>query len=114
MLSDKILRLKTIGLPTEWLLYVLRSSWGRFEIERLATGNQESMRNIGQDRIRQIRVPLSPLEELGRSVGEVERHLSVIQAAENIVGGQPETGGAAAPEHPQAGFLRQAGAPGPQ
>ncbi|MBI2917760.1 MAG: hypothetical protein HYY01_07165 [Chloroflexi bacterium] len=43
------------------------------------------MRNIGQDRIRQIRLPLPPIGELGRIVADVERHLSVIQASENVV-----------------------------
>lgn len=58
MLSDKILRFVLTDLiPHEWVLTILRSPWGRHEIERLATGNQESMRNIGQDRIRRIRVP---------------------------------------------------------
>lgn len=47
MLSDKILRFHLIGASAAWLLYVLRSAFGRSEIERLATGNQESMRNIG-------------------------------------------------------------------
>ncbi|MBI2917759.1 MAG: hypothetical protein HYY01_07160 [Chloroflexi bacterium] len=28
MLSDKILRLRIVGLPAEWLLFVLRSPWG--------------------------------------------------------------------------------------
>ncbi len=56
MLSDKILRLEIVvpGLKS-WLLAVLRSKWGRSEIERLSTGNQKSMRNIGQDRLRNIR-----------------------------------------------------------
>ena len=60
MLSDKILRFGFIGIPREWILYVLRSEHGRKEIESLATGNQESMRNIGQDRIRHIRIPILP------------------------------------------------------
>src|SRR5262249_457488 len=55
MLSDKILRFE-LALPdcAQWILSALRSQWGRWEIERLSTGNQESMRNIGQDRIRAI------------------------------------------------------------
>jgi type I restriction enzyme S subunit len=80
MLSDKTLRFKIDKrvLP-EWLQICLRSKFGRDEIERLATGNQESMRNIGQERIRQIRMPLPPLSEQKRIVAEVDRHLSIIR-----------------------------------
>ena len=85
MLSDKILRFTVIEVLQEWLLYYLRSVNGRNEIERLATGNQESMRNIGQDRIREMRFPLPPLAEQRRIVAEVERRLSVVQQAEATV-----------------------------
>lgn len=73
MLSDKILRFRFNGLDPRWALVCLRSKWGRSEIERLATGNQESMRNIGQERIRAIRIPVPPPEEQQRIVAEVER-----------------------------------------
>lgn len=81
MLSDKTLRfrLNKKVLP-EWLQICLRCKFGRDEIERLATGNQESMRNIGQERIRQIRIPLPPLSEQKRIVAEVDRHLSSVHA----------------------------------
>ena len=85
MLSDKILRFTVIQMLQEWLMYYLRSVYGRNEIERLATGNQESMRNIGQERIREIRLPLPPLAEQYRIVAEVERRLSVIHQAEATV-----------------------------
>jgi type I restriction enzyme S subunit len=86
MLSDKILRFSFSAevLPT-WVLYWLRSQFGRREIERLATGNQMSMRNIGQDRIRQIRITLPPLAEQKRIVAEVERRLSVVEELEAVV-----------------------------
>ncbi len=79
MLSDKTLRFKLDEkvLP-EWLQICLRCKFGRDEIERLATGNQESMRNIGQERIRQIRIPLPPLSEQERIVAEVDKHLSSV------------------------------------
>ena len=74
MLSDKTLRFRISPLVNVyWLLTCLRSKWGRLEIERLATGNQESMRNIGQDRIRQIRIPLPPLVEQSRIISEIDR-----------------------------------------
>lgn len=65
MLSDKILRfvLMDEGL-SNWLLTLPRSELGRHYIELLASGNQESMRNIGQERIRQIPVPIPPMSEI--------------------------------------------------
>jgi type I restriction enzyme S subunit len=83
MLSDKTLRFDICPqvLPA-WLLISLRCKFGRDEIERLATGNQESMRNIGQERIRQIRMPLPPQAEQARIVAEVDRHLSIIREVE--------------------------------
>ncbi len=86
MLSDKILRFRFSDqvLP-QWVLYWLRSDIGRKEIQRLSTGNQESMRNIGQDRIRQIAFALPNLEEQRTIVAEVERRLSVIEELEAAV-----------------------------
>jgi type I restriction enzyme, S subunit len=83
MLSDKTLRFEICPqvLP-EWLRVCLRCKFGRDEIERLATGNQESMRNIGQERIRQIRMPLPPMAEQVRIVAEVDRHLSIVREVE--------------------------------
>ena len=85
MLSDKILRLKLRGIPPGWALICLRSPLGRSEIERLATGNQESMRNIGQDRIRQIRIPALSPSDIDTTLAEVDRRLSLADAAERAV-----------------------------
>lgn len=83
MLSDKTLRFTVSkGVLPEWLQICLRCKFGRDEIERLATGNQESMRNIGQERIRQIRMPFPPHAEQARIVAEVDRHLSIIREVE--------------------------------
>lgn len=76
MLSDKILRFHWRDLLPAWALVCLRSDWGRREIERLATGNQESMRNIGQERIRAIRIPVPPTDVQPALVEEVDRRLS--------------------------------------
>ena len=86
MLSDKILRFHlSAAVNPKWVLYWLRSDFGRSEIERLATGNQDSMRNIGQERIRQIAMKLPPLAEQTRIVAEVERRLSVVEELEAVV-----------------------------
>lgn len=68
MLSDKILRLVLVDEELKiWLLTLLRSELGRKYIERLASGNQDSMRNIGQERLRQIPVPLPCSYEITRA-----------------------------------------------
>ena len=83
MLSDKTLRFRIYPrVSPRWLQCCLRSKLGRAEIERLATGNQQSMRNIGQERIRQIRIPLPPLAEQHRIVAEVDRRLSIVREVE--------------------------------
>jgi type I restriction enzyme, S subunit len=64
LLSDKVLRLRLAAPFEGWLYHVLRSPWGRQEIESRSTGNQLSMRNITQESIRRIRIPLPPPHEL--------------------------------------------------
>jgi len=85
MLSDKILRLHAPSEIKEWLLWTLRSPCGREQIQSLCTGNQESMRNIGQDRIRSIKVPLPPLGEQLRITNEVNRCFSILDQVEATV-----------------------------
>jgi type I restriction enzyme S subunit len=81
MLSDKILRLRfTDERMKPWVLRLLRSHQGRAQIESLASGNQDSMRNIGQERIGQIEVPLPPAAEQTRIVAKLEELLSDLDA----------------------------------
>jgi len=82
MLSDKILRLRFVGDVERYILWYLRSAEGRREIESLATGNQASMRNIGQARIRAIRMPVPPLPEQRRIVEAIETNFTKLDAAE--------------------------------
>jgi type I restriction enzyme, S subunit len=91
MLSDKILRFHFAGsLDKRWALLWLKSHFGRREIERLSTGNQESMRNIGQERIRQIQIAVPSLETQSEIINDVERRLSVIDRTEQTLRTQLE------------------------
>lgn len=81
MLSDKILRLKFADDRLKpWVLHFLRSHKGREQIERLASGNQESMRNIGQERIGQIQIPIPPERERQCIVEKLEALLVDLEA----------------------------------
>jgi type I restriction enzyme S subunit len=71
-LSDKVLRLRAKPGWEKWLNIFLNSVDGRSEIESRATGNQLSMRNIGQDAIRNIALPIPPLAEQRRIVARIE------------------------------------------
>jgi type I restriction enzyme S subunit len=82
MLSDKTLRIKFHSGSKVYFLQYLRSHLGRKEIMKRSTGNQESMRNIGQDRIRHILVPVcSPAEmaELETVLEKTFTHLASIE-----------------------------------
>lgn len=83
MLSDKILRFQfsDAAIP-KWILFWLQSDYGRGEIERLSTGNQESMRNIGQNRIKQISLRLPPIKEQQIIVHRVEALFALADSIE--------------------------------
>jgi type I restriction enzyme S subunit len=86
MLSDKILRFTfSKDVSKEFALYYLRSRKGRKQIEMLSTGNQDSMRNIGQEKIRQIEFPFCPIEEQHNIVQEIESRLSVADKMEESI-----------------------------
>jgi type I restriction enzyme S subunit len=85
MLSDKVLRLQAIDKWKRWLLICLRSPLGRFQIENLATGNQLSMRNITQDSLRRIVIPLPSPRERDEAVHRVEQLLGLADAIEKRI-----------------------------
>jgi len=86
MLSDKTLRLKFKScILKRYILFYLRSKKGRTEIQRLSTGNQESMRNIGQEKIKQIEFPLCSLNEQESIVDELEAKLTVCDKIEETI-----------------------------
>ena len=86
MLSDKTLRfIFRKGILKPYVLHYLRSQKGRREIQRLSTGNQESMRNIGQGKIRQIEIPVPSLKEQQLIVDELESKLTVCDKIEETI-----------------------------
>ena len=72
-LSDKVLRIVMRDEIKLWLLYWLRSSYGRSQIESLASGNQLSMRNISQANLKLIQVNLPKQDEIDEIVRRVEK-----------------------------------------
>ena len=81
MLSDKILRIMLADDLKAWTLWYLRSKEGRAQIEARATGNQLSMRNIGQARILEIEIPLAPDRERLSIVEAIESYLTRLDDA---------------------------------
>jgi type I restriction enzyme S subunit len=71
-LSDKVLRLVMPEYLRPWLLYVLRSPFGRQQIEKLASGNQLSMRNLSRENLKAITVPLPSEDEIDEIVRRVK------------------------------------------
>ena len=86
LLSDKVLRLVLCDvIDSNYILYSLKTSNCRNQIQIMSTGNQDSMRNIGQDRIKKIEIPLPPLTEQQRIVKEIESRLSQATASETYI-----------------------------
>lgn len=86
VLSDKSLRLiPSARVTKQWLLLVLRSPLIRRQIESVATGTSDSMRNISQAKIKELIIPLPPLKHQFALVAEGERYLSLIDGLEPTV-----------------------------
>jgi type I restriction enzyme, S subunit len=78
-LSDKILRLEIAEETKPWLLWFLRSPAGRNAIERSATGNQLSMRNLSQSALRDIEVPWTSDVERREIIRRIETAFAWIE-----------------------------------
>lgn len=65
LLCDKLYRIhtKSSRVHKPYLVQLLRSPPGRFEFERDATGASNSMQNIGQDSVKNVWLPLPPVDE---------------------------------------------------
>lgn len=75
VLSDKILRFRLAPGTEHWLEIVLKSVFGRQQIESRATGAQLSMRNISQDSIRALPIPIPPPLEAAEILRRVSEAL---------------------------------------
>lgn len=85
MLSDKVLRLVMNDEDKPWISIFLRSVDGRREIESRSTGNQMSMRNIGQKALLDIDLPKVPEIEQAEIVKRVDKLFSGADATEKQV-----------------------------
>ncbi len=85
MLSDKVLRLVMHEADKPWLCIFLRSTTGRIEIESRSTGNQLSMRNIGQKALLDIDIPKPTVEEQTEIVRRVEQLFAYADTVEQQV-----------------------------
>ncbi|MBO4165412.1 restriction endonuclease subunit S [Micromonospora antibiotica] len=86
LLSDKSLRLvPSSEIDSAWLLRVLSSSSIRRQISARASGQQDSMRNISQQALLSLDLPLPPLAEQRRIVAAVDIHFSRLDAASHLL-----------------------------
>ena len=86
LLSDKILRLlftdKTIPA---YLNLVNRSPYARKYYSDIATGTSDSMKNVSQEQIKGLLIPLPPLNEQKRIVEKVDQLVSLCDELEKTV-----------------------------
>jgi type I restriction enzyme S subunit len=82
MLSDKVLRLVMDEIEKKWLDYYFRSPMGRTQIENGSSGNQESMRNIGQKALMAIILNNPPLDEKKEIIRRVESLFTMADTVE--------------------------------
>ncbi|MBW8485961.1 restriction endonuclease subunit S [Actinomadura parmotrematis] len=86
LLSDKSLRLvPSASVDHRWLVFLLSSPDIREEISRKATGTKDSMRNISQNSLKEIVVPVPPTVEQHRIVAALEDHLSLLDGAVDLL-----------------------------
>ena len=79
-LSDKVLRLVVSESSKRWINYALKSPALRKDIQDASSGNQLSMRNLSQDRLRGLRLPLAPLAEQQRIADKLDAVVARVDA----------------------------------
>jgi type I restriction enzyme S subunit len=79
-LSDKVLRLVVHEPAKRWINYALKTPELRKEIETASSGNQLSMRNISQEKLRGLRMPVAPEAEQVRIADKLDAVLARVDA----------------------------------
>jgi type I restriction enzyme S subunit len=78
-LSDKVLRLVVETEETKkWINYAVKTAESRKKIEGASSGNQLSMRNIGQEKLKAIEIPLAPLAEQKQIAAKLDELLAQV------------------------------------
>jgi type I restriction enzyme S subunit len=86
LLSDKSLRLRYVeNLSHLWLHRALSSSVARTQLSAMATGTSDSMRNVSQEKIKSVVLPLPSLAEQQQIVSEVAERLSQIESSATAI-----------------------------
>jgi type I restriction enzyme S subunit len=87
LLSDKSMRLHVRpDVEKRWLHAALSSPAVREQISAVATGTSDSMRNISQEKLRQLRVHVPPLDEQRRLAESIREQLSAVERMEADLG----------------------------
>jgi len=79
-LSDKVLRLVVHEPAKRWINYALKTPQLRKAIAEVSSGNQLSMRNLSQDNLRALSLPLAPEAEAGRIADKLDIVLARVDA----------------------------------
>ncbi|MBS1189555.1 MAG: hypothetical protein H6R10_1347 [Rhodocyclaceae bacterium] len=79
-LSDKVLRLVVPEVTRRWVNYAMKTAHTRKVIQEASSGNQLSMRNISQEKLRQINIPIAPLPEQKRIADKLDSALARVDA----------------------------------
>ena len=81
LLSDKSMRLLSKpNVDKAWLQLALSAPEMRAQMSAVATGTSDSMRNISQQKVLNVRVNVPSLDDQRRIVAEVERQLSLVDS----------------------------------
>lgn len=79
-LSDKVLRLCVHEPSKRWINYALKTPAIRKSIEEASSGNQLSMRNISQEKLKCLSFPLAPEAEQTRIADKLDTVLARVDA----------------------------------
>lgn len=79
-LSDKVLRLLVHEPSKRWVNYAVKTPSVRKAIQEASSGNQLSMRNISQEKLRTLCIPLAPETEQTRIAEKLDTVLARVDA----------------------------------